>query len=106
SPLNHRCPGYLPARILLPKSNVSPIRDSGLNRPLIVEFSGCENSFLTIVIKAVEKRVTGHQIVRRQLRFDIRFGNDSPNPDIHSLSHEGNVKVEINHRHVEAEVTV
>ena len=106
SPLDHRRAGYLPAGIILPKSDIGSIGNAKLKRPLIVEFSGGENSFLAVVIEAVEKRVTCHEIVRRQLRFDIRLGNDSPNPDIHSLSHEGNVKVEINHRHVETGVTV
>src|SRR5215831_5689483 len=106
SPLDHRSASYLSTRIFLPKSYVSSIGDAELNRQLIVEFRGGENSFLTIIIKAVEERVSRHQIIRRQLRFDIRFGNDSPNADVHSLSHEWNVEVKIDHRHVETKVTV
>ena len=48
-----------------------------LNGPLIIEFRGRKNSFLAIIIEAVEERVTGHEIVRSQLRFDVRLRNDS-----------------------------
>ena len=47
-----------------------------------------------------------HEIVRRQLRFDIRLGNDSPNPEIHSLKNLRNVKIDINHRHIKAVIVV
>src|SRR5207237_10424101 len=66
-PLDHHCSGYLAPRILLPKSDVSSVRYAGLNRPLIVNLRSRKASFLAVVIEAVEKRVTCHEIVRRQL---------------------------------------
>ncbi len=106
SPLDHRRAGYLPARIILPKSDIGSIRNAKLNRPLIVNFRGRKDSFLAVVIEAVEERVTCHEIVRRQLRFDVRLGNDSSDADVHALKNVRNVKIEINHRHVETGVTV
>ena len=37
NPLDHHRAGYLTARIFLPNGDVGAIRDSGLNRPLIVD---------------------------------------------------------------------
>ena len=55
SPLYHRSASYLSTGIFLPKSNIGPIRDTKLKRPLVVNFRCREDSFLTVVIKAVEK---------------------------------------------------
>ena len=106
NPLDHYRAGYLPPRILLPNRNVGAVGDSGLNRPLIVDFRRGEDSLLTVRIETVEERVAGHQIVRRELRFDVRLGNDATNADVHALKNVRNVKIEINHRHVETGVTV
>ena len=77
SPLDHHVPVGLSARIILPDGDVGAVGNASLNRPLIVDFRGRENSFLAIIIEAVKERVTGHEIVRRQLRFDVRLRNDS-----------------------------
>src|SRR6516164_10065968 len=83
--LDHYRASWLPPRITLPDCDVGTGVDSSLNRPLIVELRSSENSFMTIVIKAIKQRVSGHQIVRSELCFDVRFGNDSPDPYVHSL---------------------
>ena len=47
-----------------------------------------------------------HQIVRRELRFDVGFGNDATDANVHSLENLRYVKIDIHHRHVEAVVIV
>src|SRR4029077_14717782 len=86
--------------------NIGAVGDSCLNRPLIVDFCSSEDSLLTIRIETVEDRVAGHEIVRRELGFDVRLGNDATNANVHPLKNVRNVKIEIHHRHVEAGVTV
>jgi hypothetical protein len=105
-PLDIYCAGRLTAWVILPKGDVSAAIYPGLNCPLIINLRGRQNSFMTIVIEAIEERVTGHEIVRRQLRFDIWLGYDSANSNVHSLKNVWNVEIEINHRHVEAGVAV
>jgi hypothetical protein len=77
-----------------------------LNGPLIVNFRRRENSFLTIVVEAIEERVTSHEIVRRELRFDVRLGDDAPDADVHPLEYVWDVEIKIDHRHIETVVTV
>ncbi len=101
-PLHHHSAGRLVAWILLPDGNVGAVGNAGLDRPLIVNFRRCENSFLAIVIEAVKERVTGHEIVRRELRFDVRLGDDASDADVHPLEYVWDVEIKINHRHIEA----
>src|SRR4051794_36187828 len=56
-PLNHRGARRLIARVLLPKRNVSSIREPELNRPLSVELRRRENSGLGVVVKTVNQRM-------------------------------------------------
>src|ERR1700736_813851 len=60
SPLDHHRASRLTARIILPDCNVSSGIYTGLNRPLIVNLRGRKDSFMTIVIKAVEDRMARH----------------------------------------------
>ena len=46
--------------------------------------------------------MTRHEIVRRQLRFDVRLGNDSADSNVHPLKYVRDVEIKINHRHIEA----
>ena len=104
--LNHYRAGDLPTRIFLPDRNVGAVRDSCLNRPLIVDFRRREDSLLTVRIEAVKNGVTRHQIVRRQLRFNVRLGNDTTNADVHPLKDVRNVQIQIDHRHIEPVIAV
>ena len=77
NPLDHHVTGHLSTRVILPDGDVRAAIYSSLNCPLSIEFGGRENSFVAIIIKAVEERVCGHEIVRSQLRFDIWLRNYS-----------------------------
>ena len=79
NPLDHHVTGHLSTRVILPDGDVRAAIYSQLKCPLSIEFGGRKNSFVAIIIKAVEERVCGHEIVRSQLRFDIRLRNDSAN---------------------------
>src|SRR6266480_2532648 len=105
-PLNHPRSGRLITWIVLPKRNVSAVGNAGLNRPLIVDFRGRENSSLRIVVESINERMTRHEMVRRELRFNVRFGNDATDTYIHSPENLRNVDVEIDHRHIEAVIIV
>ena len=50
--------------------------------------------------------MAGHEIIRRELRFDVGLGNDAADTDVHSLKNLWKIKVEIHHRHIEAVVVV
>ena len=50
--------------------------------------------------------MAGHQIVRRELRFDVGLGDDAANPHIHSLENVRNIKIDVQHRHIEAVIIV
>src|SRR5437762_2955423 len=52
-PLDHDRAGRLITGILLPKRDVGAVRYAGLNRPLIVDLRGRENSGLRVVIETV-----------------------------------------------------
>ena len=52
--LNHHRAGDLPTRVFLPDGDVGAVRDSCLNRPLIVDFRRREDSLLTVRIEAVK----------------------------------------------------
>ena len=90
----------------MPKGNVGAVGETELNRPLIVDLRGRENSGLGVVVESVNERVARHEIVRRQLRFDVGLGNDAADADIHSLENLREIKVEVDHRHIEAVVIV
>ena len=105
-PLDHDRSGRLIAGIVLPKRHVSAVGETGLNGPLVVDPGGRENAGLRVVIESVEQRMARHEIVRRQLRFDVRFGNDATDPDVHPLKNRREVEVEIDHRHIEAVIGV
>src|SRR6202040_1969390 len=98
--------GRLTARILLPDRNVGAVRNSKLDGPLIVDLRRGEDSLLTIRIETVEDRVARHEIVRRELRFDVRLGDDAADADVHPLEYVRDVEIKIDHRHIEAVITV
>ncbi len=50
--------------------------------------------------------MTRHQIVRRELRFNVRLGNNATDAHIHSLENLRNVDVEVDHRRIEAVIVV
>src|SRR5436190_18688594 len=50
--------------------------------------------------------MTRHEIVRRELRFNVRLGNDATDTYIHSPENLRNVDVEIDHRHIEPVIVV
>ena len=50
--------------------------------------------------------MTRHQIVRRELRFNVRLGNNATDAHIHSPENLRNVDVEVDHRHIEAVIVV
>src|SRR5205823_7750064 len=105
-PLDHDRAGRLITGIFLPKRDVAAVRYVGLNRPLIVDLRGRENSGLRVVIESVNERVARHEIVRSELRFDVGLRNDAADTDVHSLKDLRKIKVEIDHRHIEAVVIV
>jgi hypothetical protein len=47
-----------------------------------------------------------HQIVRRELRFDVRLGYDPADAHVHSLENSREVEIKVHHRHIEAVVSV
>jgi hypothetical protein len=104
--LNHHRAGNLPPWVFLPDRHIGAVGDSCLNRPLIVDLRRREDPLLTIRIEAVENRVTRHQVVRCELCFDVRLGNDATDADIHSLEYPRDVEIQIYHRHVESGITV
>src|ERR1700680_988202 len=106
SPLDHHCAGWLSPWIFLPNRDVGAVVYAGLNCPLIVNLRGGEDSFMTIVIEAVEDRMAGHEIVRSQLRLDVRFRNDSADANVHSLENVWYVEIKIDHRHINAGIAV
>jgi len=50
--------------------------------------------------------VCSYEIVRCELCFDVRLGDDAADAHIHSLEDLRNVEVDIHHRHIEAVVVV
>src|SRR4030081_195568 len=105
-PLDHDRAGYLAPWIFLPDGDIGSAIYAGLNCPLIVNLRCRKDSFMTIVIEAIKERVASHEIVRCQLRFDVRLGDDSANSDVHSLENVWDIEIEINHRHIETGVAV
>src|SRR5208282_6497615 len=88
--LNHDSPGRLGAGVRgFPGRHVIAGGDAALHDPIAVELEGTEYSPLAVRIKTVEERVTRHQVVRRQLGFDVSFRNNAPNGDVQALRNEG-----------------
>ena len=71
-PLNHHRACRLIPGIVLPKRNISAIGNAGLNRPLIIDLRGRENSCLCVVVESINERMARHQIVRRELQYPAR----------------------------------
>jgi len=60
NPLNHHSTSRLVSGIFLPERNVRSIRKSKLNRPLLVQLRGREDSGLCVIIESVNERVARH----------------------------------------------
>src|SRR5207302_1249355 len=65
-----------------------------------------ENPGLRVIVESVDDRVAGHEIIRRELRFDIRLGNDPADANIHSCENLRDINVDVDHRHIEPVVAV
>ena len=61
----------------MPERDVGPVRKADLEGPVIIDLRGRENSRLCVVIESVNERVARHQIVRRELRFNVRLSNNA-----------------------------
>src|SRR4030095_5315885 len=56
-PLNHHCACWLIPGVVLPKTNISAVGNAGLNRPLIIDLRGRENSCLHIIVDYIHTRM-------------------------------------------------
>ena len=106
SPLNHHGADRLISGIFLPERDVGPVRKADLEGPVIIDLRGRENSRLCVVIESVNERVARHQIVRRELRFNVWLGNDTPDSDVQSLANLREIEIDVCRRHIEAVVIV